>query len=132
MKMQRRIVMSPTDRADLGRGAALFNAGHYWHAHEAWEEVWRRHRGSDAHVFFKGLIQLAAAHHQREQGRHRGMLTHFARVRAKLAPFAPAFAGIAVTPLLESVSAGEREAARLGPARLGEFDRRLVPVIDVQ
>ena len=26
---------------ELARGAALFDAGAYWEAHEAWEEIWR-------------------------------------------------------------------------------------------
>jgi hypothetical protein len=76
------------------------------------------------------MIQLAAAHHQREHGRFRGMLEHFARVRAKLTPFAPRFLGVDVQALLASVEAGEQEALRLGADRVREFDRRVVPVIE--
>lgn len=43
-------------------GVALFNAGYYWEAHEAWEGLWLAHqrRGPTAEVL-KGLIKLAAA-----------------------------------------------------------------------
>ena len=44
------------------RGIALFNAGYYWEAHEAWEDLWHAHdrRGPIADVL-KGLIKLAAS-----------------------------------------------------------------------
>ena len=44
------------------RGVALFNAGYYWEAHEAWESLWHAHgrRGPVAAVL-QGLIKLAAA-----------------------------------------------------------------------
>jgi uncharacterized protein len=42
------------------RGIDLFNSGSYWHAHEAWEEVWRNSQG-DRKLFYQGLIQAAAA-----------------------------------------------------------------------
>jgi hypothetical protein len=42
---------------ELARGAALFDAGAYWEAHEAWETVWRKERCA----WQQGLIQVAAA-----------------------------------------------------------------------
>ena len=44
------------------RGVALFNAGYYWEAHEAWEGLWHAYgrRGPTADVL-KALIKLAAA-----------------------------------------------------------------------
>ncbi|HEY2517531.1 MAG TPA: DUF309 domain-containing protein [Polyangiaceae bacterium] len=42
---------------DLARGAALFDAGAYWEAHEAWEGAWRQER----RPWQQGLIQVAAA-----------------------------------------------------------------------
>ncbi|MEO6809260.1 MAG: DUF309 domain-containing protein, partial [Isosphaeraceae bacterium] len=37
---------------DYGLGVALFNAGYYWEAHEAWEGLWHAHqrRGPTADV----------------------------------------------------------------------------------
>src|SRR5687768_5239958 len=40
----------------LRAGAAHFDQGRYWSAHEAWEEVWRAYHGADRH-YLKGLIQ---------------------------------------------------------------------------
>jgi predicted metal-dependent hydrolase len=47
----------------LPRGAALFNQGLYWEAHEAWEELWLELDGSPRR-FVQGLIQVAAAGHK--------------------------------------------------------------------
>ena len=46
----------------FARGVALFDAGAFWEAHEAWEEIWRV-TPSDVpdHHLLKGLIQCAAA-----------------------------------------------------------------------
>lgn len=41
------------------RGAAHFNAGEYFEAHEAWEEVWMA-AAEPRRSFYQGLIQLAA------------------------------------------------------------------------
>ena len=55
----------------LEDGAALFDAGKFWHAHESWEELWnmlkRRSAPSEEILLVQGLIQTAAMllHHQR-------------------------------------------------------------------
>ncbi len=49
------------------RGRTLFNAGRFFEAHEAWEELWREERG-DARRRLQGLIQIAAALHKARAG----------------------------------------------------------------
>ncbi|MEM4782029.1 MAG: DUF309 domain-containing protein [Halalkalicoccus sp.] len=50
---------------ELRTGIALYNAGHYHAAHDAWEPVWLESEGADAR-FLQGLIQYTAAiHHAR-------------------------------------------------------------------
>ncbi|GGK41589.1 hypothetical protein GCM10008955_39250 [Deinococcus malanensis] len=53
-------------------GVALFNAGHWWEAHEAWEPLWLQAAGAERH-FLQGVILLAAALHKRWV---HGSLTH--------------------------------------------------------
>jgi hypothetical protein len=62
------------------RGVALFDAGYYWEAHEAWEDVWHAagRRGVTAEVV-KGLIKLAAAGIKAREGREQGVRTHARR-----------------------------------------------------
>lgn len=62
------------------RGVALFNAGYYWEAHEAWESLWHVHgrKGATAD-FLKGLIKLAAAGVKVREGQPHGIITHARR-----------------------------------------------------
>jgi len=114
------------DLRNLRRGVELFRSGGYWHAHEEWEAVWMRWRKRPENLFFKGLIQLAAAHHQRVHGRYAGFLIHLRRSEEKLAPYGDEFLGISLPPILESIRASRREALRLGRNRLQEFDGGLL------
>ena len=59
------------------RGVALFNAGYYWEAHDAWESVWHAHgrRGVVADVI-KALIKLAAAGVKVREGHEHGVRIH--------------------------------------------------------
>jgi hypothetical protein len=61
-------------------GVALFNAGYYWEAHEAWEGLWHAHerRGPTADVL-KGLIKLAASGVKVRERQPHGVCTHARR-----------------------------------------------------
>jgi hypothetical protein len=65
------------------RGVALFEAGYYWEAHEAWEALWHAEgrRGPTADVL-KGLIKLAAAGLKVRQAQRHGIITHATRAAA--------------------------------------------------
>ena len=56
-------------RAHLRAGIAIYNAGEYHAAHDAWEDHWLDlERGSDDEQFLHGLIQFTAAvYHARTQ-----------------------------------------------------------------
>ncbi len=62
------------------RGVELFDAGYYWEAHEAWEELWHAvgRRGPTADVL-RGLIKLAAAGIKVRERREAGVRTHARR-----------------------------------------------------
>jgi hypothetical protein len=68
------------------RGIALFIAGYYWEAHEAWEPLWHAHGrvGPTADVI-KGLIKLAAAGVKVRQRQRHGVVTHARRAAALFA-----------------------------------------------
>ena len=55
----------------LRRGAALYDAGDYWEAHEIWEDRWRVAAGAERHLL-QGLIQAAAAALQARAGKWAG------------------------------------------------------------
>jgi hypothetical protein len=55
-------------------GVALYNAGRFWEAHEAFEKVWRAAAGRERECW-QGLILAAAAMLHRERGNRHGLLT---------------------------------------------------------
>lgn len=69
-------------------GVALFNSGHYWHAHEEWEICWKSATEPDA-TFFKGIIQAAAALVQWQRGNLRGLRRNWAKARPRLVALPP-------------------------------------------
>lgn len=68
------------------RGLALFNAGYYWEAHEAWESLWLAHgrRGPTADVL-RALIKLAAAGVKVRERQPHGVIVHARRAAGLLA-----------------------------------------------
>lgn len=84
---------------DFAAGLALFNAGHFWHAHEAWELLWLRSNGEQRR-FIQGLIQVAAALVHWERGNQRGLQLNWCKARPKLAPLPSPFATINLTQLI--------------------------------
>ena len=119
--------MSPEDWEEFSHGVHLFNSGKFWHSHEAWEQVWMRH-DEDERLFFQGIIQLAAAYHQLiAKKSYRGLLNNFDKAYQKLEVFQPEYVGVYVTPLLKFIEQGKKEAERLGPEGLGQFNYNLIP-----
>jgi uncharacterized protein len=93
---------------DVHRGAALFDAGLFFEAHEYWEDVWRASRPPER-TFYHGLVQAAAGSYHAEKGNAHGAVVLLAKARDKLQGFAPRYHGVDVTALLaslESVRAG--------------------------
>jgi predicted metal-dependent hydrolase len=57
----------------LESGIRAFNEGHYFEAHELWEDVWRASSGS-TRTFVQGLVQVAVGLHHLKGGNRRGGL----------------------------------------------------------
>ena len=85
----------------LERGVALFNDHQFWHAHEAWEELWLRSSGGEK-TFLQGLIQLAAAYHHVQRGTLRGAPRLFEAALSKLEPFPPGYGGVDRAAVVEA------------------------------
>ena len=80
-------------------GVGLFNGVRYWHAHEAWETLWRAADDAERD-FYQDLIQVAAGllHLQRRNGR--GARNKLAEGIARLTPYSPVHRGIIVNELI--------------------------------
>lgn len=104
------------------RGVALFNAARYWHAHEAWEEVWLAAEPAEK-PFFQGLIQVAAGLLHLQRRNARGARNKLAEGLAKLGPFQPVHRGIFVNELVS------RAGVTLAELDEGQLPYLIPPVI---
>lgn len=97
-------------RADLRAGAALFGAGEWWEAHEAWELPWSRAEGNERH-FVQALILLAAALHKRWQ---HGSVAHrnFHKAERYLGALPDSYGGVDLARLRADVWAALQDPAR--------------------
>ena len=86
----------------------LFNAGYYWEAHEAWEELWiAAGRSGVLADFLKGLIKLAAAGVKAREGQTNGVKRHalraaelFRTVQTTMAESQPRYCGLLIDNLI--------------------------------
>jgi hypothetical protein len=60
----RAIIARMIDEGAFWRGAALFDRGDYFEAHEVWEERWLSTGEPNERLLLQGLIQVAAAFHK--------------------------------------------------------------------
>jgi predicted metal-dependent hydrolase len=92
--------LDPREADRLFREAvALFNGVRYWHAHEAWETLWRAASDEDRD-FYQGLIQVAAGLLHLQRRNMRGARNKLSEGLAKLKPYQPAHRGVFVNELI--------------------------------
>ena len=92
--------LAPAEAERLFReGVALFNGVRYWHAHEAWETLWRA-APEDERDFYQGLIQVAAGLLHLQRRNLRGARTKLAEGLARLERFQPVHQGVLVNELI--------------------------------
>jgi predicted metal-dependent hydrolase len=77
----------------MGQGINFFNAGRYFEAHEAWEDLWRETTG-DSRLFYQGLVQAAVGLHHLRHRNLNGARAQLTKSVAKLAEYPPRFCGI--------------------------------------
>lgn len=98
----------------LAEGAALFNAGRYHEAHEAFEKVWLSSEAGDGD-FFKGLVQAAICLLKLERGELDGCRKLHGGARRYLAPYLPVHRGLDVQAFLADMQTHLRPVLRARP-----------------
>lgn len=93
-------------------GIVLFNSDQFWHAHESWEEAWLAEPDPQIKLFYKGIIQTAAALVHWQKGNPRGLHLNWAKARGKLTQLPPEVLGLALPPLIEAMDAFEEVEGR--------------------
>jgi predicted metal-dependent hydrolase len=100
-------------------GIKLFNDGHFWHAHEAWEDVWKATEDPSLRLYFKGIIQTAAALVHWQRGNPRGLHLNWHKARPKLQGLPEVVLGVRLTPLIVAMDRFEAaQGAGLAPPRI--------------
>lgn len=107
-------------RASLEEGIALFAAGEYHAAHEAFERCWLANEAGDAD-FYKGLVQASICMHHLVRDNPAGARKLYAGHRRLLGKYLPSHAGVDVAGFL-----GEMQRV-LGPVLRGGEAGDLVP-----
>jgi uncharacterized protein len=87
------------------QGFALFAAGRYFEAHEAWEHEWMRAPRSER-FFLQALIHFAVALHHRGQGNAEGEARQWSKALRKLAGYLPRHRGVDTGALYREALAG--------------------------
>ena len=110
--------LDPVEHDRLFRqAAALFNGVRYWHAHEAWETLWRAAPDEDRDLY-QGLIQVAAGLLHLRRRNVRGARNKLREGLEKLRGYGPAYHGIFINELIG-------EAKRL----LDDLDGGILPYL---
>jgi predicted metal-dependent hydrolase len=113
----------------LQLGIDLYNAGHYWNAHEAWEQAWL---DADAvlRTFYQGLIQVTAAFVHVTRNEFPGAIRLLDAAIEKLEKYPETYKGVRLADLLTGARAARTRLWALGEKRISEFDRTLIPRIE--
>ena len=80
------------------KGLEAFNAGHFYDAHEYWEEVWLETLDPEK-MFLQGLIQVAAAFHHYTRENRQGTRNLLQAGLAKIDRFPHVHRGLALEAL---------------------------------
>ena len=91
----------------LEQGRMDFDNGRYWHAHEAWEDLWnslmRRNAEMSEILLVQGLIQTAALLYNHQRKKSRGVANQWSKLTPKLAPWKIAW-GFDIEQHVENIS----------------------------
>jgi uncharacterized protein len=112
----------------LQLGIDLYNAGHYWNAHEAWEEVWLDSE-RPLRSFYQGLIQVTAAFVHVTRKEQPGSVRLLDAGIEKLEAYPASYMGLDVARLVAGAKSARRALEELGEKRVADFDRSLIPPI---
>jgi uncharacterized protein len=89
--------------AELRRGLDQVRNGHYFEAHESFEDAWRAAEPGEKD-FFQGLVHVTVAWYQARRGNRTGCERQLAKAQRRLTAFVPEHRGVDVATVLQSVT----------------------------
>ena len=109
----------------LQDGIFFFNAGRYFEAHEAWEDLWRPARGP-LRLYYQALVQAAVGLHHLHHGNLNGARAQIAKSVSKLEQYPERFCQIDNGRLVGDLRR-ELEGAGSEPIKIQVFGPGLSP-----
>jgi len=126
--------LDPATREALAKGIREFNSWRFYDCHETLEDVWREvgGKGEEGTLadFYQGIIKVAAGFHHVLRGNHKGAVNLLSNAFRLLERFRPTTLGVDVERLVSDVRPCLERILDLGPGRLGDFDRAMIPRIE--
>lgn len=96
--------MNLTDDPRFTSALALFNAGAWYEAHDAFEELWHEQVDPDRRLL-QGILQIAVAHVHLERGNTRGATILLGEGLGRLRPSLPSALGLDLLALQATAAA---------------------------
>jgi hypothetical protein len=110
----------------LLQGIEEFNQGLFFEQHETLEEAWIE-EDDPVRYLYQGILQVGVGFHHLLRGNAYGAERLWARGVQLLEHFSPVCCGVDVAALIADTRRCMAELARLGPGRVWDFDRALIP-----
>src|SRR5437762_104287 len=116
---------------DFYRAIEQFNARQFFECHETLEDLWNAEL-RELRRFYQGLLQVGVGYYKIiTKPNYRGALSLLASGCDYLQLFRPGQFGVDVEALIGAAELARQELLRLGPECLDEFDRSLIPIIEL-
>lgn len=112
----------------LVQGVAEFNAGAYFECHETLEKLWMV-VPDPVRELYQGILQIGVAFYKQGRGQYRGAIELLTRGIDHLGPFSPVCQGVDVARLIQDARVAGEIMVALGPERICDLDRSLLPQI---
>lgn len=109
-------------------GLRLFNAGHYFEAHEALEDAWNAESGK-VRELYRGILQIAVVYLHVTRGNYPGAVKVYGRSQRWIKGWPDFCRGIQVEELRRNARAVIAEVERLGEENIRGFDLSLLKPI---
>lgn len=109
-------------------GIQQFNQREYFECHETLEGLWNDEPGP-VRTLYKGILQVGVGCYHLLRGNAHGALIKLESGADYLEAFAPRCLGVDVAQLIADARHLRAELVALGPARIADIDRRLLPVV---
>jgi len=106
--------LNETQQSLFIEGCNLFNGGKFWHAHEAWEDLWKSLKPLGKGVetdAVQGIIQIAALLYNYERKKIRGVVNMASKLLVRLSGVEHGIWGVDVSKLRTSLIPFIRDAA---------------------